>query len=81
VVTEYAVSKYHIQTQLSGWLIQTRAPLTAAQLSAVRQFGHANEVQVQTATHNPSLADFTRGAARWLCSSGQGPPPNGWWRW
>ena len=62
VVTEYAVSKYHMQTQLSGWLIQTRAPLTAAQLSAVRQFGHANEVQVQTATHNPSLADFTRGA-------------------
>ena len=62
VVTEYAVSKYHIQTQLSGWLIQAPAPLTAAQLSAVRQFGHTNEVQVQTATRNPSLADFTRGA-------------------
>ena len=62
VVTEYAVSKYHMQTQLSGWLIQAPAPLTAAQLSAVRQFGHTNEVQVQTATHNPSLADFTRGA-------------------
>ena len=62
VVTEYAVSKYHMQTQLSGWLIQAPAPLTAAQLSAVRQFGHANEVQVQTATYNPSLADFTGGA-------------------
>jgi putative ABC transport system permease protein len=62
VVTEYAVSKYHIQTQLSGWLIQAPAPLTAAQLSAVRQFGHTNEVQVQTATRNPSLADFIRGA-------------------
>ena len=62
VVTEYAVSKYHIQTRLSGWLIQAPAPLTAAQLSAVRQFGHTNEVQVQTATRNPSLADFTRGA-------------------
>ena len=62
VMTEYAVSKYHIQTQLSGWLIQAPAPLTAAQLSAVRQFGNANEVQVQTATRNPSLADFTRGA-------------------
>jgi hypothetical protein len=37
-------------------------PLTAAQLSAVRQFGHANEVQVQTATYNPSLAEFTHGA-------------------
>ena len=55
VITEYAVSKYHMQTQLSGWLIQAPAPLTAAQLSAVRQFGNANEVQVQTATYNPSL--------------------------
>ena len=62
VMTEYAVSKYHMQTQLSGWLIQAPAPLTAAQLSAVRQFGNANVVQVQTATYNPSLVDFTRGA-------------------
>jgi putative ABC transport system permease protein len=62
VVTEYAVSKYHMQSQLSGWLIQAPVPLTAAQLSAVRQFGHANEVQVLTATYNPSLVDFTRGA-------------------
>ena len=62
VMTEYAVHKYHMQTQLSGWLIQAPAPLTAAQLSAVRQFGNANVVQVQTATYNPSLVDFTRGA-------------------
>ena len=62
VVTEYAVSKYHMQTQLQGWLIQAPAPLTAAQLRAVRQFGNANEVQVLTATYNPSLADFTDGA-------------------
>jgi putative ABC transport system permease protein len=62
VVTEYAVSKYHMHTQLFGWLIQAPAPLTAAQLSAVRQFGNANVVQVQTATYNPSLVDFTRGA-------------------
>ncbi|MGD0246950.1 MAG: FtsX-like permease family protein, partial [Streptosporangiaceae bacterium] len=62
VVTEYAVSKYHMQTQLQGWFIQAPAPLTAAQLSAVRQFGNANEVQVQTSTYNPSLVDFTDGA-------------------
>jgi putative ABC transport system permease protein len=62
VITEYAVSKYHMQTQLSGWLIQAPAPLTAAQLRAVRQFGNVNEVQVQTATYNPSLTDFTHGA-------------------
>ncbi len=62
VITEYAVSKYHMRTQLDGWLIQAPAPLTAAQLSAVRQFGHTNEVQVQTETYNPSLGDFTDGA-------------------
>src|SRR5262245_44315968 len=62
VTTEYAVSKYHMPTHLDGWLIQAPASLTAAQLSAVRQFGHANEVQVQTATYNPSLMDFTDGA-------------------
>jgi putative ABC transport system permease protein len=62
VMTEYAVRKYHMQTQLSGWLIQAPAPFTAAQLSAVRQFGDANVVQVQTATYNPSLVDFTDGA-------------------
>jgi putative ABC transport system permease protein len=62
VLTEYAVSKYHLQTHLLAWLIQAPAPLTAAQLGAVRQFGRANEVQVQTATANPSLADFTDGA-------------------
>jgi putative ABC transport system permease protein len=62
VITEYAVSKYHMQTQLFGWLLQAPAPLTTAQRSAVRQFGHTNEVQVQTATYNPSLVDFTDGA-------------------
>jgi len=62
VITEYAVSKYHMQAGLFGWLIQAPAPLTAAQLRAVQQFGNANEVQVLTATYNPSLADFTDGA-------------------
>ena len=50
VITEYAVSKYHLQTQLFGWLIQAPAPLTAAQIRAARQFGHANEAPLQTAT-------------------------------
>ena len=38
VITEYAVSKYHLQPSLGGWLIQAPAPLTAAQISAARQF-------------------------------------------
>jgi putative ABC transport system permease protein len=62
VLTEYAVSKYHMQAHLDGWLIQAAAPLTAAQLHAVQQFGNANEVQVLTATSNPSLDNFTDSA-------------------
>jgi putative ABC transport system permease protein len=62
VITEYAVSKYHMQAQLFGWLIQAPGPLTAAELSTVRRFGDTNEVQVLTATYNPSLDDFTNGA-------------------
>ena len=62
VITEYAVNKYHMQAQLLGWLIQAPAPLTAAQLRAVQQFGNANEVQVLTPTSNPSLDDFTDSA-------------------
>ena len=37
VLTEHAVRKYHLQTQLSGWLIQAPAPLTATQIQAARQ--------------------------------------------
>ena len=37
VITEYAVRKYHLQTQLTGWLIQAPAPLTAAQIQAARR--------------------------------------------
>jgi putative ABC transport system permease protein len=62
VMTEYAVTRYHLQPTLQGWLIQASAPLTAAQRSAVRQFGNANEVAVQTETSNPSLGDFADGA-------------------
>ena len=62
VITEYAVNRYHMQAQLSGWLIQAPSPLTAAQLRAVQQFGNANEVQVLTPTSNPSLDDFTDSA-------------------
>jgi putative ABC transport system permease protein len=62
VVTEYAVTKYHMQTQLQGWLLQAPGPLTAAQLRAAGRFGNATEVQVLTASYNPSLADFTDAA-------------------
>jgi putative ABC transport system permease protein len=59
VITDYAVRTYHMQPQLSGWLIQARAPLTAAQLNAARQLGRPYEVTVEIATYYPSLSDFT----------------------
>ena len=59
VITEYAVRTYHMQAQLSGWLIQAPAPLTAAQLNAARQLGRPYEVTVEIATYYPGLGDFT----------------------
>ena len=59
VITEYAVRTYRMQPQLSGWLIQAPAPLTAAQLNAARQLGRPYEVTVEIATYYPSLSDFT----------------------
>ena len=48
VITEYAVSKYHQQTQLFAWLIQAPAALTAAQVNAARQLALAYGVTVET---------------------------------
>jgi len=62
VITEYAVSKYHMQTSLDGWLIQASGPLTARQINAARQMGRPYEATVQTETYNPSLNDFADGA-------------------
>ena len=62
LITEYAVTKYQLRPDLQGWLIQAPAPLTAAQLNAARQFGHAYGVAVETETFNPSLGDFAAGA-------------------
>jgi putative ABC transport system permease protein len=59
VITEYAVRTYHMQPQLSGWLIQAPAPLTAAQLTAARQLGRPYAVTAEIATYYPSLDDFT----------------------
>jgi putative ABC transport system permease protein len=61
VITEYAVSKYHLQTQLSGWLIQAPAPLTATQINAARQFALSYKVTVETKAGGPDVGDVTSG--------------------
>jgi putative ABC transport system permease protein len=62
VITEYAMSKYHLQPGPTGWLIQAPAPLTATQISAARHLALGYEVTVETKSDAPSLGDFADGA-------------------
>jgi len=62
VITEYAMSKYHLQPGLNGWLIQAPAPLTATQISAARHLALAYQVTVETKSNTPSLGEFADGA-------------------
>ncbi len=62
VITEYAVSKYHLQTYLSGWLIQAPAPLTAAQVNAARQFALAYGATVETESGSLGPGEIADGA-------------------
>ncbi len=62
VITEYAVSKYHLQPSLNGWLIQAPAPLTATQISAARQLALAYGVTAETKSGAPGPGEFAVGA-------------------
>ena len=59
VITEYAVSKFHLQPSLNGWLIQAPAPLTTTQVNAARQFALTYKVTVETKASGPSLGEIT----------------------
>jgi len=62
VITQYAVSKYHMQPSLNGWLIQAPAPLTATQISAARQLALASGVTAETKSGAPGLGELAAGA-------------------
>jgi putative ABC transport system permease protein len=62
VVTGYAVRKYHLQTHLTGWLIQAPAPLTAVQMSATRQFALAYGATVETESGSLGPGEIADGA-------------------
>ena len=62
VITEYAVSKYQLQTQLGGWLIQAPAPLTAAQTDAARQFARTYGATVETESGSLGPGEIAGGA-------------------
>jgi putative ABC transport system permease protein len=55
LITEYAARKYHVQTHLSGWLIQAPAPLTATQIRAARHVTLAYQAPLEIASGG---ADF-----------------------
>ncbi len=62
VITEYAVSKYHLQAHLSGWLIQAPAPLTTLQINAARQFARSYGATAETETGSLGPGQISDGA-------------------
>jgi putative ABC transport system permease protein len=61
-ITEYASSKYQLQTHLSGWLIQAPAPLTAAQTDAARHFALTYGATVETESGSLGPGEIADGA-------------------
>jgi putative ABC transport system permease protein len=58
LITEYAVRKYHLQLQLSGWLIQGPASLTAAQIRAARQVALADQAPLEIASGGTDFGEI-----------------------
>ena len=62
VITEYAVSKYHLRPYLHSWLIQAPNGLTAAQINQARQLAVAYGVTVETKSGELGLGEIADGA-------------------
>jgi putative ABC transport system permease protein len=62
VITEYAVRKYRLQTQLGGWLIQAPAPFTSAQISTARQLALAYGATAETESGSIGPGEIADGA-------------------
>ncbi len=58
VITEYAVREYRLQAQLSGWLIQAPAPLTAAQIRAARRAVLAFQAPLEIASGGTDFGEI-----------------------
>jgi putative ABC transport system permease protein len=58
VITEYAVRTHHLQTHLSGWLIQAPAPLTATQIRAARRAILAYQAPLETASGGTDFGEI-----------------------
>jgi putative ABC transport system permease protein len=58
LITEYAVRRYHVQTHLSGWLIQAPAPLTATQIQAARHVTLAYQAPLEIASGGTDFGEI-----------------------
>jgi len=58
VITEYAVRTYHLRSQLTGWLIQAPAPLTATQIRAARRAVLAYQAPLETASGGTDFGEI-----------------------
>jgi putative ABC transport system permease protein len=58
LITEYAVGTYHLQTQLTGWLIQAPAPLTAAQIRAARDITLTYQAPLDVASRGSDFGEI-----------------------
>ncbi len=62
VITEQAVSRYHMTLSLSGWLIQAPAPLTPAQIKTASQLALSYGVTAETRAGALRLGEISDGA-------------------
>ena len=56
VITEHAIRQLHLQSGVSGWLIQTPRPPTAAQISNARLTASAAGMTIETKNSIPTTA-------------------------
>jgi len=62
LITEHAISKYGLHEAVHGWLIETRHPLTTAQIGAARQLASAAGVSIETKSGELGLGEIADGA-------------------
>jgi putative ABC transport system permease protein len=62
VITEQAVSRYHMTLSLNGWLIQAPAPLTPAQINSARRLALSYGVTTETEAGALRLREISDGA-------------------
>jgi putative ABC transport system permease protein len=58
VITEYALHKLGLQAAISGWLILTPHPVTAAQISSARVAAAAKGMTIETRNSQPASSEI-----------------------